>query len=30
MEGDDVAPFKDTYGKKMSGALGFKNEISYE
>ena len=30
MEGDDVAPFKDTYQKKMSGALGFKKEISYE
>jgi len=30
MEGDDVAPVKDTYRKKMSGALGFKKEIGYE
>ena len=30
MEGDDVAPFTDTYRKKMSGALGYKKEISYE
>jgi len=30
MEGDDVAPFTDTYRKMMSGALGYKKEISYE
>jgi len=30
MEGDDVAPFTDTYRKKMSGALGYAKEISYE
>jgi len=30
MEGDDVAPFKDTYWKKMSGALGYQKEIGYE
>jgi len=30
MEGEDVAPFTDTYRKKMSGALGYKKEISYE
>jgi len=30
MEGDNVSPFTDTYRKKMSGALGYKKEISYE
>jgi len=30
MEGDDVAPFTDTYRKKMSGALGYTKEIGYE
>jgi len=30
MEGDDVAPFTDTYRKKMSGALGYSKEIGYE
>jgi len=30
MEGDDVAPFNDTYRKKMSEALGYKKEIGYE
>jgi len=30
MEGDDVAPFTDTYRKKMSGALGYTKEIGKE
>jgi len=30
MEGDDVAPFTDTYRKKMLGALGYRKEICYE
>jgi len=30
MEGDDVAPFKDTYRKKMSQALGYKKEVGLE
>ena len=30
MEGDDVAPFTDTYRKEMSGTLGYTKEISYE
>jgi len=30
MEGDDIAPFTDTYRKKMSGALGYAKEIGYE
>jgi len=30
MEGDDEAPFTDTYRKKMSGVLGYKKEISYK
>jgi len=30
MEGDHVAPFKDTYRKKMSRALGYKQQIGYE
>jgi len=30
IEGDDVAPFTDTYRKKMSGALGYKKEIGYK
>jgi len=28
-EGDHVAPFTDTYRKKMSGALGYRKEIAY-
>jgi len=30
IEGNDVAPFTDTYLKKMSGALGYTKEIGYE
>jgi len=30
MEGEEVAPFTDTYRKKMSGALGYTKEIGYE
>ena len=30
IEGDEVAPFKDTYQKKMSGAFGYKKEIGYQ
>jgi len=30
IEGDDVAPFKDTYRKKMSGALGYKKQVRLE
>ena len=30
MEGDDVAPFTDTYRQQMSGGLGYQKEISYE
>jgi len=30
MEGHNVAPFTETYWKKMSGALGYKKEISYK
>ena len=30
MEGDEVAPFTDTYRKKMSGALGYAKKIGYE
>jgi len=30
MEGDDVAPFTDTYRQKMSGAFGYKKELGLE
>jgi len=30
MEGDDIAPFTDTYRKKMLGSLGYRKEIGYE